>query len=59
MDFSTTVTPVPNVTIAFDLLNVLGTPVRNERAYNSAGDSYPFQVRYIERTYSLGVRFRF
>ncbi len=59
MDFSTTVTPVPNVTIAFDLLNVLGTPVRNERAYDAAGDSYPFQVRYIERTYSLGVRFRF
>lgn len=59
MDFSTTVTPVPNVTIAFDLLNVLGTPVRTERTYNDAGDSYPFQVRYIERTYSLGVRFRF
>jgi len=33
--------------------------VRTERSYNAAGDSYPFQVRYIERTYSLGVRFRF
>lgn len=59
MDFSASVTPVENVTIAFDLLNLLGTPVRTERDYNAAGDSYPFQVRYIERTYSLGVRFRF
>ncbi len=59
MDFSATVTPVENITVAFDILNLLGTPIRTERAYNAAGDSYPFQVRYIERTYSLGVRFRF
>ncbi len=59
MDFSATVTPTKNVTVAFDVLNLLGTPVRTERSYNAAGDSYPFQVRYIERTYSLGVRFRF
>lgn len=59
LDFSATVTPIENITVAFDVLNMLGTPIRTERVYNAAGDSYPFQVRYIERTYSLGVRFRF
>ncbi|MBB5710313.1 TonB-dependent receptor [Sphingomonas xinjiangensis] len=59
LDFSATVTPVENVTIAFDMLNILGTPVKTYREYNAAGSTYPFQVRYIERVYSLGARFRF
>ncbi|MGK6354672.1 TonB-dependent receptor [Sphingomonas sp. DT-207] len=59
LDFAATVTPIENVTIAFDMLNMLGTPIKTYRSYNAAGDSYPFQVKYIERVYSLGVRFRF
>ncbi|MBO9499196.1 MAG: TonB-dependent receptor [Novosphingobium sp.] len=59
LDFSTTVTPVPNVTIAFDVVNVLGNPLQRYRQYDTAGDSYTRQVLYLERTYSLGVRFHF
>jgi iron complex outermembrane recepter protein len=59
LDFSASVTPVENLTFAFDALNILGTPIRTSRAYNLAGDSYPWGVRYVERVYSAGVRFRF
>ncbi|MGN8000499.1 TonB-dependent receptor [Sphingomonas sp. 22176] len=58
LDFSTTVTPLPNVTLAFDIVNVLGNPVQRDRAFDT-GESYRRQVFYIERSYSLGVRFRF
>lgn len=59
LDFSTTVTPVPNVTIAFDVVNLLGNPLRRYRDFNDEGDQYARQIIYLERTYSLGVRFRF
>jgi len=59
VDFATSVTPFPNVTIAFDIVNLLGNPLQRYRQYNTAGDSYTRQVIYLERTYSLGVRFRF
>ncbi len=59
LDFATSVTPVPNVTIAFDIVNVLGNPLQRYRQFNTDGDSYTRQVIYLERTYSLGVRFRF
>ncbi|MES2444129.1 MAG: TonB-dependent receptor [Pseudomonadota bacterium] len=59
LDFATSITPVPNVTVAFDIVNVLGNPLQRSRQYNTAGDSYTRQVIYLERTYSLGVRFRF
>ncbi|WP_242186055.1 TonB-dependent receptor [Sphingomonas sp. CARO-RG-8B-R24-01] len=58
VDFSTSVTPVPNITIAFDIINLLGNPIQRDRAYDT-GDVYRRQVLYIERAYSLGVRFRF
>ncbi|WP_404339745.1 TonB-dependent receptor [Sphingomonas sp. MMS12-HWE2-04] len=58
LDFSTSVTPLPNVTFAFDVVNVLGNPLQRSRQYNT-GDSYTRQVIYLERAYSLGVRFRF
>jgi iron complex outermembrane receptor protein len=57
-DLSTSVTPVPNITIAFDIVNLLGNPLQRYRTYNT-GDTYTRQVVYIERAYSLGVRFRF
>jgi TonB-dependent receptor len=58
LDLSTSITPVPNITIAFDVVNVLGNPLQRYRQYNT-GDSYTRQVIYLERAYSLGVRFRF
>jgi TonB-dependent receptor len=58
LDFSASVNPNENITVAFDMLNILGQPVKTYRAYNDAGDTYRFQTRYIERVYSLGIRFR-
>ena len=58
LDFSTSVTPVPNITLAFDIVNLLGNPLRRYRPYDT-GDSYTRQILYIERAYSLGIRFRF
>lgn len=58
LDFSTSVTPVPNITIAFDIINLLGNPLQRYRRYDT-GDSFARQILYLERAYSLGVRFRF
>lgn len=58
LDASMTVTPLPNVTLAFDVVNILGNPLQRSRQYNT-GDTYTRQIIYLERTYSLGVRFRF
>lgn len=59
LDFSMNYTPIPALTFAFDVSNILGDPITRSRAYNAAGDTYPRQVKYLERVYSLGVRFRF
>ncbi|MDT8761062.1 TonB-dependent receptor [Sphingomonas psychrotolerans] len=59
LDFSTSITPIPNITLAFDIVNVLGNPLQRDRQYNLDGDSYARQILYLERSYSLGVRFRF
>jgi hypothetical protein len=45
--------------VAFDVVNVLGNPLQRYREYNDQGDSFERQTIYLERTYSLGVRFRF
>ena len=58
VDFSTSITPSKNVTIAFDIINLLGNPLQRSRQYDT-GDTYARQVIYLERAYSLGVRFRF
>ncbi|WP_347302391.1 TonB-dependent receptor [Croceibacterium sp. TMG7-5b_MA50] len=59
LDFSTTFTPIPNITVAFDVVNVLGNPLQRYRQFNDNGDEFARQIIYLERTYSLGVRFRF
>lgn len=59
LDFSTTLTPVPNITLAFDIVNLLGNPLRRFRQFNDDGDTFERQIIYLERTYSLGIRFRF
>lgn len=58
LDGSVTVTPIPNITLAFDVVNILGNLIQRDRAFDT-GDSYRRQVLYIERSYSAGVRFRF
>ncbi|MEG3086769.1 TonB-dependent receptor [Sphingomonas sp. PB4P5] len=58
VDFSTSITPVPNITVAFDIINLLGNPLQRSRQYDT-GDSFARQTIYLERAYSLGVRFRF
>jgi len=50
---------VPNATIALDMVNVLGAPLRRYREFNDMGDEFARQIIYLERTYSPGVRFRF
>lgn len=59
LDFSTSITPIPNITLAFDIVNVLGNPLQRDRQYNLDGDSFARQILYLERSYSLGIRFRF
>ena len=59
LDASASVTPVPNITFAFDVVNLLGNPLRRYRQFDQAGDQYARQILYLERTYSAGVRFRF
>ncbi|MEG3125396.1 TonB-dependent receptor [Sphingomonas sp. GB1N7] len=57
VDFSTSITPVPNITVAFDIINLLGNPLQRTREFNAG--TYTRQTIYLERAYSLGVRFRF
>jgi len=59
LDLALNWTPVPKLTVAFEIFNLLGNPLRNSRQYNVEGDRYPRQVKYLERLFSLGIRFRF
>lgn len=58
LDGSLSITPTENFTIAFDVINILGNPLQRYRQFDT-GDSFTRQVIYLERSYSLGVRFRF
>ncbi len=57
VDFSTSITPLPNITVAFDIINLLGNPLKRTREFDAG--TYTRQTVYLERAYSLGVRFRF
>ncbi len=62
LDFSASYTPVENLTIAFDALNLLAgkEPIRTYRDYaGGGGDSFPWITKYLERVYSIGIRFRY
>lgn len=59
LDMSLNYTPVPALTFAFDVSNILGDPITNSRTYNVQGDRYVRQVKYLETVYSLGMRLRF
>ena len=58
LDFSASYTPIDFLTLTADATNLLGTPFQNIRNYSDT-QSYPRDVRYEARTFSLGARFRF
>ena len=59
LDLSATLNPVDNISVNFSVANVLGAVATNDRVFDAQGDSYPYQVRFLETVYRLGVRFRF
>ncbi|MGZ8308117.1 MAG: TonB-dependent receptor domain-containing protein, partial [Allosphingosinicella sp.] len=62
LDFSMSYTPIKNVTIAFDALNILAgkQPIRTYREFAGGnGATFPWGRKYLERVFSLGVRFRY
>ncbi|HEX8307645.1 MAG TPA: TonB-dependent receptor, partial [Allosphingosinicella sp.] len=62
LDFSMSYTPFKNLTFAFDALNILAgkQPIRTYREFAGGnGAIFPFQRKYLERVFSLGIRFRY
>jgi TonB-dependent receptor len=62
LDFSASYTPFENITIAFDALNLLAgsQPIRTYRAFAGGnGATFPWGRKYLERVYSIGIRFRY
>lgn len=59
LDFAGTLSPNENVTLTFNATNLLGSAVQNARQFNAAGQVYPWQTRFVESVYRVGVRFRF
>jgi TonB-dependent receptor len=58
LDFSASVTPFEYLTLTFDATNLTGAPFQNVRNFSET-QSYPRDIRYEARTFSLGARFRF
>lgn len=59
LDFAATLSPTENISLTFNATNLLGAAVQNAREFNAQGQSYPWQTRYLESVYRLGIRFRF
>lgn len=60
LDFSANWSPKDNITLNFDVSNILGTPFRSYRNYTNGDGGYmPRDVRFEETIYSLGLRFRY
>lgn len=63
LDFAASYRPVENVTIAFDVSNILGEPFRSFRDYGDPNGptlgTFARDVRFEETIYSLGLRFRY
>lgn len=58
LDLSASINPTDSLTVHASISNVLGTPARTSRVFNALGQSYDWQVRYLETVYRLGLRFR-
>ena len=59
LDLSSSMTPVENFTLSFNVTNLLGQSASNSRAFNAQGQRYPFQTRFLETVYRLSARFSF
>src|SRR3546814_18380207 len=59
LDFNATLDPTDNVTNAFSATNLLGAAATNHRQIDHNSTTYPWQTRYLETIYTLGVSFRF
>lgn len=59
LDLSATVTPIENVTVFFDATNLTGQPIRTFRGYDGTDNVFQRARKYLERTYSLGIRLRY
>ncbi|HST45446.1 MAG TPA: TonB-dependent receptor [Luteimonas sp.] len=63
LDLSLNWTPVEDLTLTFDVSNILGEPLQTYRDYqDGAGETlgtFPRDVRFEETVYSLGLRFRY
>ena len=65
LDLSANWSPIENLTLTFDVSNILGEPLRTFRAYQDRADNsitlgtFPRDVRFEETVYSLGLRFRY
>lgn len=59
MDFAATLSPTENITLTFNVNNLLGAAAQNSRQFNAAGQTYIWQTRFLESVYRLGIRFRF
>ncbi|HZF97462.1 MAG TPA: TonB-dependent receptor, partial [Pseudoxanthomonas sp.] len=63
LDLSANWTPIENLTLTFDVSNILGEPLRTFRNYQDPNGSilgtFPRDVRFEETVYSLGLRFRY
>lgn len=58
LDYSFNYTPIKQITLTFDVANILAQPFRNFAQYGN-DRSYPRDVRDEGRYYGLGARFRF
>jgi hypothetical protein len=58
LDFSFAYTPVKQITLVFDVTNILAQPFRNYAQYGNDRD-YPRDVRDEGRYFGAGARFRF
>lgn len=59
LDLSAGINPTDNISLTFNVANVLGNPQTNFRQFDALGQTYPWQVNYLETVYRLGMRFRF
>ncbi|MFW2349655.1 TonB-dependent receptor [Qipengyuania sp.] len=59
LDFSASLTPTNNATLTFDIINILANPLRTYRDVDGNGNDYARQTYYLDRTFAVGVRFRF
>ena len=59
LDLAATLSPTENISLTFNATNLLGAAVSNSRQFNAEGQTYPWQTRFLESVYRLGVRFRF